>query len=274
MLRPYGCGYKIMKIPQNIKALILDMDGVLWRADESIGDLPTIFNSITARGLKVTLATNNSTKSPELHQEKLASFGVNLDVSQVTTSSMALAALLKENFPEGGDLYIVGMEGLFNAVEAEGFRVFSGDNLPENPLAVVAGMDWKMDYQKIANASLFIQQGAPFYATNPDKTYPTPQGLMPGAGTLLAAVETASGVAPIMAGKPQAYLFQLAMQKMGVTSEETLMVGDRLETDILGGQNAGCKTALVLSGVTTRGRGEAWMPKVDIIANDLSELVL
>ena len=262
-----------MKIPQNIKALILDMDGVLWRADEAIGDLPTIFDAITARGLKVTLATNNSTKSPEAHQEKLASFGVSLDILQITTSSMALAALLKEKFPEGGDLYIIGMEGLFNAVEAVDFRVFSGNKLPENPIAVVAGMDWEMDYQKIANASLFIQKGAPFYATNPDKTYPTPEGLMPGAGTLLAAIETASGVAPLVAGKPQAYLFQLAMQRMGVSPEETLVVGDRLETDILGGQNAGCKTALVLSGVTTRERGEAWMPKVDIIAENLGELV-
>ena len=249
------------------------MDGVLWRADEAIGDLPTVFDAIAARGLKVTLATNNSTKSPEAHQEKLASFGVNLDVSQITTSSMALAALLKETFPDGGELYIIGMEGLFDALEAEGFRVFSGDNLPENPVAVVTGMDWEMDYQKIANASLLIQKGLPFYASNPDKTYPTPAGLMPGAGTLIAAVETASGVTPIVAGKPSAFLFQLAMQKMGVLPEETLMVGDRLETDILGGQNAGCKTALVLSGVTTRERGEAWMPKVDVIAENLGELV-
>ena len=249
------------------------MDGVLWRADEAIGDLPAIFDAIAARGLKVTLATNNSTKSPEAHQEKLASFGVNLDVSQITTSSMALAALLKETFPDGGELYIIGMEGLFDALEAEGFRVFSGDNLPENPIAVVTGMDWEMDYQKIANASLLIQKGLPFYASNPDKTYPTPAGLMPGAGTLIAAVETASGVTPIVAGKPSAFLFQLAMQKMGVLPEETLMVGDRLETDILGGQNAGCKTALVLSGVTTKERGEAWMPKVDVIAKNLGELV-
>jgi 4-nitrophenyl phosphatase len=262
-----------MKIPEDIKALILDMDGVLWRGEEAIGDLPAIFDTITKRGLKVILATNNSTRSPEAHLEKLSKFDVKLDVSQITTSSMALAALLKEAFPKGGDLYIIGMEGLFRAVEAEGFRAFSGDELPEKPVAVLAGMDWKMDYQKIANASLFIQKGAPFYATNPDKTYPTPEGLMPGAGTLLAAVETASGVAPIVAGKPEAYLFQLAMQRMGVSPEETLVVGDRLETDILGGQNAGCKTALVLSGVTTRERGEAWMPKVDFIAGNLGEFL-
>ena len=261
-----------MKIPKNIKALILDMDGVLWRGEEAIGDLPAIFDAIAQRGLKVTLATNNSTKSPKAHLEKLAGFGVNLDISQITTSSMALAALLKETFPKGGDLYIIGMDGLFEAVEAEGFHAFSGDELPENPVAVVAGMDWEMDYQKIANASLFIQKGAPFYATNPDKTYPTPEGLMPGAGTLLAAIETASGVKPIVAGKPQPYLFQLAMRQMGVTPEETLMVGDRLETDVLGGQNAGCKTALVLSGVTSREDAEVWNPRPDLIIDELSSL--
>ncbi|MBT3337744.1 MAG: HAD-IIA family hydrolase [Anaerolineae bacterium] len=262
-----------MKTLQNIKALILDMDGVLWRGNESIGDLPTIFEAIAARGLKVTLATNNSTRTPEAHLQKLASFGVKLDVLQVLSSSMATAALLKEDFPAGGDLYIVGLEGIFRAVEAEGFRVFTESDLPKNPVAVVSGIDWEITYEKIANAALLIRNGAPYYATNPDKTFPTPQGLMPGAGTILAAIETASGVAPIVAGKPQPYLFQLAMQRMGVLPEETLMVGDRLETDVLGGQNADCKTALVLSGVTTRADGEAWLPKPDIIAENLAQVL-
>ncbi len=260
-------------ILSKIKALILDMDGVLWRSNEAIGDLPAIFDAIVARGLKVTLATNNSTRSPEAHLEKLAGFGVRLDISQVLTSAMATAALLKENFPEGGDLFVVGMEGLFEAVEAEGFRAFGEGNVPENPVAVVVGADWEINYVKLANASILIQKGVPFYGTNPDKTYPTPQGLMPGAGTNLAALEAASGVSPIVAGKPKPYLFQLAMRRMGVAPEETLMVGDRLETDVLGGQNAGCKTALVLSGVTTREAGEAWEPRPDIIAENFGEFI-
>jgi 4-nitrophenyl phosphatase len=262
-----------MKIRPEIKALILDMDGVLWRGEEAIGNLPAIFACIAERGLKVTLATNNSTKTPEAHLEKLAGFGVELALSQITTSSMAAAALLKEKFPQGGDVYIVGMDGAFRAVERAGFRVFYGDRLPQKPVAVLAGMDWEMDYPKIANASLLIQHGAPFYATNPDKTYPTPQGLMPGAGTLLAAIETASSTAPIVAGKPQPYLFKLAMRRMDVTPAETLVVGDRLETDILGGQKAGCRTALVLSGVTKREQAEAWSPRADFIVEDLGSLL-
>ncbi len=258
---------------KNIKALILDMDGVLWRSNEPIGNLPTVFDTIIARGLKVILATNNSTRTPEQHLEKVTRFNIDLSVEQVLSSSMAAAALLKEDFPNGGEIYVLGHEGVTKALEAEGFQVFQEDDIPENPVAVLSGIDWEINYKKIANAALLIRNGAPFYGTNPDKTFPTPQGLMPGAGTVLAAIEAASGVAPIVAGKPKPYLFQLAMRRMGVVPEETLMIGDRLETDVLGGQNAGCKTALVLSGVTTRADAEAWQPKPDIIAEDLSAVL-
>ncbi len=259
--------------PINIKALILDMDGVLWRSNEPIGDLPAIFKTITERGIKVTLATNNSTRTPEQHLEKITNFGVPLGVKQVISSSMATAALLKEHFPEGGDLYVIGHDGVIQALKDEGFRVFQEDKIPENPVAVVSGIDWEINYEKIANAALLIRNGAPFYGSNPDKTFPTPRGLMPGAGTILAAIEAASGVAPIMAGKPEPYLFQLAMRRMGVVPEETLMIGDRLETDVLGGQNAGCHTALVLSGVTSPEAAKAWTPQPDIIAENLSAVL-
>ena len=264
---------KFMKKLTNIKALILDMDGVLWRGNEPIGDLPTIFKTIAARGLKVTLATNNSTRTAEQHLEKITRFGAELTVAQVLSSSMATAAQLKADFPNGGDLYVIGHEGITQAVEAEGFRVFQEREMPKNPVAVVSGVDWEITYEKIANASTLIRKGAPFYGTNPDKTFPTPSGLMPGAGTMLAAIETASGVAPIVAGKPQPYLFQVAMQRMGVSPSETLVVGDRLETDILGGQNAGCYTAQVLSGVSTRAEGEAMLPNPDLIAEDLAAVL-
>lgn len=256
-----------------IKALILDMDGVLWRGGEALGDLPAIFEKIASRGLKVVLATNNSTRTPRAHFDKLASFGVQLSPDQIITSSMAVGALLRDHFPQGGSVYAVGMEGVFDALEKAGFRTYRDGEHPAKVDAVVAGMDQAFTYEKVANAARLIRKDAPFYATNPDKTFPTPQGLMPGAGTLLAAIEAASDVAPIVAGKPKAYLFQLAMRRMGVMPGETLMIGDRLETDILGGQNAGCKTALVLSGVSTREEGEAWQPKVDLIAENLSEII-
>ena len=255
---------------ENIKALILDMDGVLWRGSESIGDLPAIFKTIAARGLKVTLATNNSTRTLEQYLKKLAGFGLEIEPEQILSSSMATAALLKDAFPAGGDIYVLGHDGIVEALKAEGFRVFQEADIPENTIAVVSGIDWQITYNKIANAATLIRNGAPFYATNPDKTFPTLNGLMPGAGTILAALEAASGVAPIVAGKPQPYILQLAMKRMGVKPEETLMVGDRLETDILGGQNAGCKTALVLSGVTSPETAKKLAPAPDIITENLS----
>ncbi|HIE24451.1 MAG TPA: HAD-IIA family hydrolase [Anaerolineales bacterium] len=263
-----------MIIPSSIKALILDIDGVLWHNRDPIIDLPAVFKIIEKRGYKVTLATNNSTRTAEETRAQINSFGINLAPSQVITSSIATAALLKEHFLQSGDLYILGMKGIIKAVEEKGFRVFTDGNIPEKPLAVVVGMDWDFNYDKIAEAALLIQQGIPFYATNPDKTFPTSRGLLPGIGTLLSAVSTAAlDVKPIIAGKPEPYLFQLAMQRMNVSPEETLVVGDRLETDILGGQNAGCKTACVLSGVTERARAESWVPKVDFIAEDLAALL-
>jgi len=106
-----------------------------------------------------------------------------------------------------------------------------------------------------------------------DRTFPTPQGLVPGAGAILALLETATDVKPILGGKPSPAMMNLAMQRLGTTPQETLEVGDRLDTDILGGTNAGCRTALVLSGVSTRRDLEAWAPKPDLVAENLAQLV-
>lgn len=258
---------------KKIKALILDMDGVLWRSNEALGDLPAIFAQITQQGLKVTLATNNSSRTLPQHLEKIAHFGVKLNKGQILSSAIAVAARLQDDFPNGGAVYIIGHDGIMDALAQKDFRVYQEDEMPENPVAVVAGIDWEINYKKLANATTLIRKGATFYGTNPDKTFPTPQGLMPGAGTILAALETASGVSPIVAGKPEPYLFQVAMRQMDVMPEETLVVGDRLETDILGAQNAGCQTALVLSGVTTRAAAEKWQPTPTYIAKNLTALL-
>jgi len=271
---------KLDHLSPEIKALILDMDGVLWRAGEPIGDLKANFEAIARRKLKVSLATNNSTRTSADYVQKLASFGVQIDESQVFNASSAAATLLKEKFPDGGDVYIVGESGLTDALTVQGFRPYTAEEndfppaLEKNsPVAVVSGLDLGISYKKLAHATLLIRAGVPFYATNPDKSYPSPYGQLPGAGAIHALLTAASGVEPIVAGKPIPYLFELAMQQMGVSPTDTLVIGDRLETDILGGQSAGCKTALVLSGVAAREEGEAWMPKVDIIVEKLSDLV-
>jgi 4-nitrophenyl phosphatase len=257
-----------MKSPKQIKALILDMDGVLWRDDQPIGDLPKIFSRINKLGFKYVLATNNSSKTPQKYQEKLSDFGVNIKLSQIITSSMAVAVMLKEKYPSGGPVFILGEDGLKSALFDQGFY-----HQEKDCLAVAAGLDRTISYEKFSKATLLIRSGAKFYGTNPDKTYPSPLGLVPGAGAVLAFLQTSTGVDPIVAGKPQPYLFNLALKKMEVQSSQTISIGDRIETDIIGGRNAGCLTALVTSGVCTLEDLKKSSQNPDFIAEDLTSLL-
>lgn len=258
-------------IPKDIRGLILDIDGVLWKDAQPIGNLPAIFAKIEQRGLKVILATNNATRTVDQYLEKLYSFGVTLAPWQVITSSLATAYTLAKHFPEGGDVYMIGEAGLLEALIERGFMPIDTPN--SSPLAVVAGMDRGVTYSKLRQATLYIRSGVPFYGTNPDRTFPTPIGLVPGAGSILAALEAASDTTPIIIGKPAPYMMEIALKLLDVPKKQALVIGDRLETDIAGGQAVGSPTALVLSGVSTRELGEAWQPPIDIIANDLSELL-
>ncbi len=272
-------------LPAHIKSLILDMDGVLWKGDAPIGDLPVIFALLQERGLKVAFATNNGTRTPEQYVERLAGFGVKAEPWQVVTSALVVAHLLEKQFPispsslpkgegSGGraKIFAIGGEGVMAALCEKGFTLLSVEEA-EKAQAVVMGLDREINFLKMMEATLLVRRGVPFYATNPDKTFPTPRGEIPGAGAWIAVIVTATGVEPIYAGKPTPYLIDLARERLGTKKDETLVVGDRLETDIAGGQAAGCPVALLLSGVSTREMGEAWKPKVEVIAKDLGELV-
>ena len=261
-----------MNLP-NIKALILDMDGVLWRDSSPIGDLPAIFARICECGLKVALATNNATRTVHEHLEKIGGFGVRLEPWQIISSAAAAANVLSKNFPNGGAVFIVGENGIQRALEERGFTPIIDPDDETRPVAVVGGIDRAITYQKLRRATLHIRAGIPFYGTNPDKSFPTPEGLIPGAGAILASIEAATDVKPIIIGKPEPAMMYMALEKLGTTPEETLVVGDRLETDIAAGQAAGCKTALVLSGVSTREQAEKWIPAPDFIIDDLSTLL-
>jgi len=253
---------------KNIRALILDMDGVLWRGEQLIGDLPTIFKEIERKGLKVILASNNSTRTPAKYLAKVRAFGVDIADWQLINSAEATSDYLSQQYPQGGPVYVIGESGLVTSLIEKGFEISQ-----DKAIAVVAGLDRQMDYEKINIAARLIMGGAVFIGSNPDRTIPTPSGVSPGAGTILAAIEAASYTQPLIIGKPEPVIFEMAMKRLGTKPEETLMVGDRLETDIRGGQNAGCRTALVLSGVTDRQDGERWRPEIDLIAEDLSALL-
>jgi 4-nitrophenyl phosphatase len=261
-----------MSIPENIKALILDMDGVVWRGDAPIGDLAATFQRIRERGLKFVFATNNSTKTSEQYVSKLQDFGVEVEPWQVVTSSQAAARAVAQSYPQGTKALVIGEAGLRLPLEQEGFEIVSVENAPLAQV-VVMGMDRGVNFEKLSEATLLIRKGVRFYATNMDKTFPTPRGQIPGAGAWVSVITTATNIEPIVAGKPFPFLMELSLEKLGTRKEETLVVGDRLETDIAAGQAVNCPTALVLSGVSTKEQAEKWTPKIDIVASDLATLI-
>jgi 4-nitrophenyl phosphatase len=253
---------------QSILALILDMDGVLWRGDEAIGNLKSIFQQINRIGWKVIFATNNGSRTIQQYVELLACFGVKVEPWQVVSSATAALDYLRAKYPDGGPVYIVGEQGIWEACNSYGFYQSEVE-----ALAVIVGIDRELTYEKLKVATFLIHSGAEFIGTNPDKTFPTPQGLAPGAGSILAAIEAATGKAPIITGKPEPAMYKIALQRLGLTADKILVVGDRPETDIAGAQLIGCHTALVLSGVTDANQAKAWQPSPDIITDDLESLI-
>ncbi len=248
------------------------MDGVLWKADAPIGDLRATFNRIRERELKFVFATNNGTRTSEQYVARLQSFGVDVEPWQVITSAEAVAHTLARKFPRGTKVFMIGEDGVRVALREKGFEILSVENAPLAE-AVVIGIDREINFQKMCEAALLVRKGIPFYATNPDKTFPTPRGEIPGAGAWYSIIVTATDIQPTVVGKPFPFLMDLSLEKLGTKKEETLVVGDRLETDIAAGQGVGCPTALVLSGVSTREQAGRWNSKIDFIANDLSSLI-
>ena len=244
------------------------MDGVLWRGAEAIGDLRSIFRHIKKVGWKVIFTTNNGSRTIQQYVELLSSFGVTVEPWQVITSAIAATSYLRSQFPNGGPVYIIGEQGIIEACAEQGFYQSEAD-----ALAVVVGIDRNLSYDKLKTATLLLRSGVPFIGTNPDRTFPTLQGLVPGAGSILAALTAASDVAPIIVGKPEPTMYWLALERLNIIPDQALVIGDRLETDIVGAQLIGCRTALVLSGVTSSDQANAWEPAPDIITRDLKSII-
>jgi 4-nitrophenyl phosphatase len=259
-------------IPSEAKGLILDMDGVLWTDSAPIGNLPNIFSRIKELGLGVAMATNNSTRTVDQYVERLHDFGVSVEPWQVITSSLAVVELMKRRLPTGAQVFAIGEQGLKESLRNASFELLSVAQA-EKAEAVVIGLDRDINFEKMREATLLVRAGKPFFATNPDRTFPTPRGQIPGAGAWVSVIATATDIQPIYAGKPYPYILDLALQRLETPKSTTFVVGDRLETDIAGGQALGCATALVLSGISTLAQAQSWTPRIDIIADDLAALV-
>jgi 4-nitrophenyl phosphatase len=254
------------------KAWIFDMDGVLYRGSQALPGVRELLDALTLRERRFMLATNNSTATPEAYEAKLAAMGIEVSAAEVLTSGLATRDYLIQTLPDGAGIYVIGMPALRELL-------FTGTPFhpvqygEEQPEAVVVGLDLGFTYDKLKIANEAIRHGARFIATNADATLPTEAGLVPGAGSIIAALETASGQRPVVIGKPETPMLEAAMARMGTGPEETVMIGDRLDTDILAGARAGVPTVLVLTGVSTREDLATAEALPDVVVSDLPSLV-
>jgi 4-nitrophenyl phosphatase len=244
------------------------MDGVLYLGDAPLPGLDLFFAFLREHDISFQLVTNNSTLTPAMYVEKMARMGVEVGTTDILTSSLATADYVAGRFPRGSRIYAIGEEGLMDALQGAGFVLGNRE-----PAAVVVGYDRDLTYYKLREATLLIRSGVPFIATNPDRTLPVPEGQVPGTGAILASLVASTDRSPIMIGKPEPTLMQLAMARMGTGPETTAALGDRLETDILSAQRAGVLGVLALSGATDRARLAASEVQPDMVVEDIRALI-
>ncbi len=236
--------------------------------------LVEFFATLRRLDIGFVLATNNATKTASQYTGKLARFNLHIPEEQIVTSAEATASYLGGKYEPGTAAYVVGDNGLHQAMAAREFRIITPDQAKAGATAevVVLGFNQNVNYWQLAMGALLVHKGATFVGTNPDPSFPSELGPLPGAGSLLAVISTATGVTPEIIGKPGPILFQEAVRRLGGKQADTVMVGDRLSTDIAGGHAAGLRTALVLSGISTLADINGSGPAPDYIFEDIREL--
>lgn len=234
----------------NIKALIIDMDGVLWHGDKPITGLIEFFQLLRDKQIRFILATNNASLTREQYVAKLAKMGVTVALDEILTSGIATALYLAERYdPTNTRVYVLGEDGASQPLAERGFTLTGLYEV--NADVVVCGKDSTLTWDKLATVTLNVRNGAAFIGTNADTTLPTEYGITHGNGAILAAIQTASGVAPVCIGKPEPIIYQQAIALLGAELAETVAIGDRLETDILGAVNTGIRSLMVLTGISS-----------------------
>ena len=252
----------------DIRDLLIDMDGVLYRGMAPIPGAKEFIAFARERGIPFLLFTNNSTLTPQQYVAKLAGMGITASTEEIFTSAQATADYLPETISPGSSVFMIGENGLQAALLESGYRLVGEKHAD----AVVVGMDRYLTYEKLRVATLAIRAGALFIATNPDVTFPSEEGIAPGNGAALAALEVATDTKPLIIGKPEKPMFDLALARLGASRDTTAMIGDRPETDVLGAQRAGLLTIFVLSGVADRQRLAASGLSPDWVFEDLGAL--
>jgi 4-nitrophenyl phosphatase len=261
----------------NVHALIIDMDGVLWEGNQAFPGLIEFFQLLRTKKLAFVLATNNASLTQNQYIAKLEKMGVSVSSNEILTSSMATAIYLSEQTnPESTRLFVIGEEGLRLPLIEKGFNLIdsyeNNDNSPAD--YVVCGLDRKLTWEKLANASLHLHAGAKFIATNADTTLPTERGPVVGNGAILAALQAATHLPPTIIGKPEPIMYQQAIKILNTAPENTIAIGDRLNTDILGAVNTGIRSIMVLTGISGEGDLKAINYQPTWIIPDLPELTV
>ncbi len=241
-----------------MKAFLSDMDGVLYRGAAVIPGAVDFVARLRASGTPFLFLTNHSGVTPFDLVAKLEGLGIKgVEPHHFLTSARTAALFVKRQRP-GARVHVLGEPALVAELEAEGLTVTDRD-----PEYVVAGKTREFDFARLKTAATFLAAGARFVGTNPDKADPVEDGLEPAAGAILAALEAATGKTPFVVGKPNALMMLIARQQLGVSSSHSVMVGDRMDTDIVAGLEAGMTTCLVLSGVTSQGDLERFAYRPD-----------
>lgn len=246
-------------LPERVRLVIFDLDGVIYRGSDAIRGAPELVGWLHECGVLVRFATNNSMVSRGRYVERLRSMGIEAAADEIVTSTSATVAHLALHAPEIRSVLIIGAEGMRDELVAAGLDVamaadaapdsYHGERLARAYDAVIVGLDPMLDYRRLAVAMTAVGSGARLIATNADTRYPTPAGFLPGAGSIVAALATATGATPEVIGKPGPAMFEAIFESSGVPPHEAVVVGDNPAADVVGAHRAGCAALLVLTGV-------------------------
>ena len=247
-------------LPSDPRLVIFDLDGVVYRGTQPIAGAVDLIEAVHAAGALVRYATNNSMHTREEYVERLRRMGIRAAADEIVTSTSATVDHLRSHCPDVRTVLTLGAPGMLAEFRAAGYEATSaaeagpqdwnGADLPQPFDAVVAGLDPRVDYRRLGIAASAIRAGARFFATNADVQYPTPDGVVPGAGAIIAALAATSGVEPLVIGKPQPAMFAGILEQTGCAASASIIIGDNPDADLVAANRAGIASVLVLTGVT------------------------
>lgn len=258
------------EVLQRVKNFIVDLDGVVYLLNTPIPENVEFLRLARLQGFRLAFLTNNTFLPREGYVAKLRSMGVEAKVEEIFSSAFVTAGYLSREKPKA-KVYAIGEWGLKEELRRAGLQVLSRFS-PGGVDFVVVGLDRRFTFRKMSVALDFLLKGAQLVGTNPDPTYPTETGVIPGAGAILASLERASGQNARVIGKPSPEILRFVLDVLGFSPEETAVIGDRIDTDVLLGKNCGVSTILVLTGVAQREDVLATSVKPDVVVGTLQEL--